>query len=40
MDWKRYEDDMKKFRVQLGEYCLRVKEIGPDGNCLFRAIAD
>ena len=29
-----------KFRLQLAQYGLRLKEIGGDGNCLFRAIAD
>ena len=39
-DKKRYEADMAKFRRQLGGQYLKLKEIGGDGNCLFRAIAD
>jgi len=31
---------MKKFRDQLARYGLRVKETRPDGNCMFRAVAD
>ncbi len=31
---------MAKFRVQMAQYGLRVKEMGADGNCLFRALGD
>ena len=31
---------MKKFKDQLGKQYLKVKEIGGDGNCLFRALSD
>ena len=31
---------MLKFKLQLAQYGLRLKEVGGDGNCLFRAIAD
>ena len=37
---EKYEADMRKFRTQLSEYKLVVKEMDGDGNCLFRAIAD
>ena len=40
MDTKAYRDDIKKFKVQLSEHCLKLKEIGGDGNCFFRAISD
>ncbi|CDW88215.1 UNKNOWN [Stylonychia lemnae] len=31
---------MTKFRTQLAQYGLKVKEMGADGNCLFRSLAD
>ena len=31
---------MAKFRLQLAQYGLRLKEMVGDGNCLFRSIAD
>jgi hypothetical protein len=31
---------MTKFKVQLRQYGLKVVEMGGDGNCLFRSIAD
>jgi OTU domain-containing protein 3 len=36
----KYEQDLVKFRIQLAEYGLKLKEIGGDGNCLFRSISD
>lgn len=35
-----WKSDMRKFRDQLSRYGLRIKEMDPDGNCMFRAIAD
>jgi len=35
-----YQEDLAKFRQVLKDKCLKLKEIGSDGNCLFRAIAD
>lgn len=40
MDQLLYEEDIKKFKEQLSPLCLKVKEMGGDGNCFFRAIAD
>jgi hypothetical protein len=40
MDMKKYESDLVKFRVQLASFGLKLKEIGGDGNCLFRALSD
>ena len=31
---------MTKFRVQLAQFGLRVKEMGADGNCMFRSLSD
>ncbi len=39
-DMAKYEQDLVKFRIQLAEYGLKLKEIGGDGNCLFRSISD
>eukprot|EP00347_Sterkiella_histriomuscorum_P016120 403354413 len=36
----KHESNMSKFRLQLVQYGLKVKEMGGDGNCLFRSIAD
>lgn len=40
MDMKQYESDLVKFRIQLASFGLKLKEIGGDGNCLFRALSD
>ena len=32
--------DMKRFKKELRKMCLVVREVGGDGNCLFRSIAD
>ena len=32
--------DMKRFRRKLATIGLIVKEVGGDGNCLFRSVAD
>ena len=32
--------DLAKFRIQLSKQGLRIKDVGADGNCFFRAIAD
>jgi hypothetical protein len=37
---KKYESDLVKFHVQLASFGLKLKEIGGDGNCLFRALSD
>ena len=39
-DEEKYEIDMVSFRQQLSRYGLKVKEMGADGNCLFRALSD
>jgi hypothetical protein len=40
MDGILYEQDLAKFKEQLDPLCLKVKEMGADGNCFFRSIAD
>jgi OTU domain-containing protein 3 len=40
MNMMQYEEDLSKFREQLAPFGLKVKEMGADGNCFFRAIAD
>mmetsp|Transcript_18474 Transcript_18474/g.31616 ORF Transcript_18474/g.31616 Transcript_18474/m.31616 type:complete len:332 (-) Transcript_18474:364-1359(-) len=40
LDQELYERDLGKFREALAPFCLVVKEMEGDGNCLFRAIAD
>ena len=40
MDDLLYEQDLAKFKEQLNPLCLKVKEMGADGNCFFRSIAD
>ena len=40
-DWQSaYQSDLKKFGSHLKEKLLRLKEVGSDGNCLFRSVAD
>jgi OTU domain-containing protein 3 len=40
MNMLLYDEDLKKFREQLAPSYLKVKEMGADGNCFFRSIAD
>ncbi len=36
-EWKV---DLMKFRQQLADFGVAIKEVGGDGNCLFRSLAD
>ena len=39
-DEQKYESDLSKFNTQLRKYGLKLKEMGSDGNCMFRALSD
>ena len=37
---KEYDQQYQKFSEKVKEFGLRILEVGSDGNCLFRSLAD